>query len=342
MVKTFNELIEKHCHNGKSPSEIAKLLKGMVSRSGVYKAVKRLRDTGSCLPKVGKTPERPVRTKKLIKNIREKLRRCPRRSARKLAQEANVSRSTMQRLLKDDLKVKPYKVTKRQLLSDATKKKRHERAKVLLKKLLDGTQPQVLWTDEKLFTVQAIHNAQNDRIWIENKDSVPAEQQTSFRRQKPASVMVWAGVTSTGLKSPLIFIDEGVKINQHVYLKMLKDKVVPWVETVVGNDGITLQQDGATSHTARMVQDWCKDNFKAFWPKDLWPPSSPDLNPMDFGIWSILEQKACAVSHPNVDVLKQKLSKAWDEIEAETVRATCRQVIPRLRRVVKEKGSYVE
>ena len=53
---------------------------------------------------------------------------------------------------------------------------------------------------------------------------------------------------------------------------------------------------------------------------------------MDFGIWSILEQKACAVSHPNVDVLKQKLSKAWDEIEAET----------RLRRVVKEKGSYVE
>ena len=57
MVKTFNELIEKHCHNGKSPSEIAKLLKGMVSRSGVYKAVKRLRDTGSCLPKVRKTPE---------------------------------------------------------------------------------------------------------------------------------------------------------------------------------------------------------------------------------------------------------------------------------------------
>jgi len=276
MAKTVNEVIEKHCYNGKSPSEIAKLLKGSASRSGVYKAVKRFRDTGSCLPKVRSTPERLVRTKQLIKNTREKLRRNPGRSARKLAQEATVSRSTMQRLLKDDLGVKPYKVTKRQLLSDATKTKRLDRAKVLLKKLFDGTQPQVLWTDEKLFTVQAIHNAQNDRKWLKNKNSIPVEQRTSFRRQKPASVMVWAGVTSTGLKTPLIFIDEGVKINQHVYLNMLKDKVVPWVENVVGNDGITLQQDGATSHTARMVQDWCKDNFRAFWPKDLWPPSSPD------------------------------------------------------------------
>ena len=66
--------------------------------------------------------------------------------------------------------------------------------------------------DEKIFTIQAIHNSQNDRIWIESKDSVPFERRTSFRRQKPASVMVWAGVTSTGLKTPLIFIEAGVKI----------------------------------------------------------------------------------------------------------------------------------
>ena len=106
--------------------------------------------------------------------------------------------------------------------------------------------------------------------------------------------------------------------------------------------GITLQQDGTTSHTARLVQDWCKDNFKSFWPKELWPPSSPDLNSMDFGIWSILDQKFCAVSYSSVEVLKQKLTKSWAKIDAETVRATCDQVIPRLRRVIKEKGGYIE
>ena len=65
---------------------------------------------------------------------------------------------------------------------------------MLLNKLLDGMWPQVLWKDEKLFTVQAIHNSQNDWMWIESKDSVPVERQTSFRRQKPASVIVWAEV----------------------------------------------------------------------------------------------------------------------------------------------------
>ena len=338
----MNNAIERMHRGGKTASEILKALKGTVSRSGVFKALKRLRETGSTQPRVRRTPERPVRTKKLIKSIREKLRRNPARSANKLAKEAHVSPSTMQRLLKSDLKVKPYKITKRQLLSEATKNKRFERAKMLLTRLSDDTQPTVLWTDEKLFTVQAIHNSQNDRVWTKNKDSVSVEKRTSFRRQKPASVMVWGGVTSSGQKSPLIFVEDGVKVNQHVYLDMLKEKVLPWVDTLPGDEGVTLQQDGATAHTANLVQAWCKDNFKSFWSKELWPPSSPDLNPMDFGIWSILEQKACTQSHSSVEALKQKLIKSWDEIDVQTVRATCDQVIPRLRRVIRQKGGYIE
>ena len=69
MAKTLNEIIETHCHKGLSAAKIFKVLKGTVSRSGIYKAVKRFRDTGSCLPKVRSTPERSVETKKLIKNI---------------------------------------------------------------------------------------------------------------------------------------------------------------------------------------------------------------------------------------------------------------------------------
>ena len=319
----MNSAIEKLYQDGKTAPEIFKILKGCVSGSGVFKTIKRLKETGSAQPRVRSTPKRPIRTKKLIKKIREKLRRNPARSATKLAREAHVSPSTMRRVLRDDLKVKPFKITKRQLLSDATKKKRLERSKLLLKKILDDTQPTVLCTDEKLFTVQTIHNSQNDRIWTKNKESVPFELRTSFRRQKPASVMVWAGIMSSGLKTPLVFVEDGVKINQHVYLKMLKEKVVPWMNTLALKNNLTLQQDGATAHTAKIVQAWCKENFTAFWSKEMWPPSSPDLNPMDFEIWSILEPKACTVSHPNVEVLKKKLTESWDQIENETVHATC-------------------
>ena len=59
-------------------------------------------------------------------------------------------------------------------------------------------------------------------------------------------------------------------------------------------------------------------------------------------IWTILEQKACKVSHSSVEVLKQKLTESWDEIDFETVRATCAQVSERLRRVIRAKGGYIE
>ena len=146
-----------------------------MSRSGVFKAVKRFKEIRSTQPRVRSSPERPSRTKKLVKNVREKLRQNPARSVTKLAQEANVSQSTMRRLLKNNLQLKAYKITKNQTSLGCHKKKRLEREKLLLNRLFDDTQPTILWTDEKLFTIQAIHNPQNDRIWTKNKESVPVE-----------------------------------------------------------------------------------------------------------------------------------------------------------------------
>ena len=63
---------------------------------------------------------------------------------------------------------------------------------------------------------------------------------------------------------------------------------------------------------------------------------------MDFGIGSILEQKVCSQAHSTVEALKRKLIQSWEEIDGNTVLATCDQIIPRLRRVVCQKGRYIE
>ena len=56
-----------------------------------------------------------------------------------------------------DLNLFLYK--KNKLLSQLAKIKRLQRDRLLLEKLRDDTQPPV-WFDEKLFTVQAVHNHQ--------------------------------------------------------------------------------------------------------------------------------------------------------------------------------------
>ena len=78
---------------------------------------------------------------------------------------------------------------------------------------------------------------------------------------------------------------------------MLKEQLVPWINAAFKESGITVQQDGATSQTANLVQEWCNKNIAGFWTKELWPPSSPDLNPMDFAVWSILDTNACSSDH---------------------------------------------
>ena len=114
--------------------------------------------------------------------------------------------------------------------------------------------------------------------------------------------------------------------------------MISWINRMFKETGITLQQDRAISHTANIIQDWCKDNMAGFWGKNLWPPFSLDLNPMDFAILSILKSSSCSSSHPSVTSLKAKLRHCWDKIPLETIRSSSKQISERLRRVVKTKG----
>ena len=174
------------------------------------------------------------------------------------------------------------------------------------------------------------HNQRNDRIIGSIKD-IPCDHQT----MKPVSVMVW-GAVSKSWRSPLIFVDQGAKINAKRYVdRNVKD--------LFGKDTLwTFQQDGTTSHTANATQNWCRDHIPNFWSKEMWPPCSPDLNPMDFSVWSILESKACKKIHHTVDDLKHLLCRAWNEIPQEQLCATSEGVCKRLEAVIECNGGHFE
>ena len=275
-------LIQKLKSEGKSYSKIAETLG--IAKSSVFKYLKRFRQTGTFedRPKTGRP--RSVRSRDLVEKVRKCVKRNPNRSATQLAKTYGCGSSTMKRVLKCNLDMKPFKYVRRQLLNSAQVQKRLVRGRKIKKLLSGAPRPTVIWTDEKIFTVQRVWNRQNDRIWAVNLEDIPIGDRTQFCRQHPAHIMVWGGVTCDGRKTPLIVIPEGVKINSDTYIDMLDTKVAPWIEGEVWEDGYTFQQDGAPSHTSNRTQAWLKANFMDFWPKDLWPPSSPDLNPMDYSV----------------------------------------------------------
>ena len=87
---------------------------------------------------------------------------------------------------------------------------------------------------------------------------------------------------------------------------------------------------------ARIIRQWCQDNFQRFWPKCFWPPSSPDLNVMDFAMWGILARKTCETPHANGDSLKTKrsLKKTWTDLDEKTIRNSCANAHKKLEAVV--------
>ncbi|KAI6659729.1 hypothetical protein LOD99_10698 [Oopsacas minuta] len=79
-----------------------------------------------------------------------------------------------------------------------------------------------------------------------------------------------------------------------------------------------------------------------FISKEQWPPSCPDLYPMDYSVWSILEQKVCASSHANISSFKACLQREWLKIPQDHFRRAVYQFWTRLQAVVSKKGGYIE
>jgi len=73
-----------------------------------------------------------------------------------------------------------------------------------------------------------------------------------------------------------------------------------------------------------------------------WPPYSPDLNPLDYSVWSVLEAKASAKRHNNPEQLKRSLMAAWEEIDEDYLRATIDDFPKRLKACIEAKGGHFE
>ncbi|QQP58172.1 Uncharacterized protein FKW44_003403, partial [Caligus rogercresseyi] len=97
-------------------------------------------------------------------------------------------------------------------------------------------------------------------------------------------------------------------------------------------------QDGAPSHTSDLCQKFCTTNMAHFWPKDMWPSSSPDLNPLDFAVWGELEKKTNRTPHPNVDALKATIRTEWDNMSEEFLINSCKSFRRRVEAVIKAEG----
>ncbi|XP_076237366.1 uncharacterized protein LOC143181061 [Calliopsis andreniformis] len=107
------------------------------------------------------------------------------------------------------------------------------------------------------------------------------------------------------------------------------------------------EMDGAPAHFGRSVREFLNNTYEDRWIGRLgpvaWPPRSPDLTPLDFFLWEYVKQKVYGVEIESVDMLRDRIQNAFEEIKLDGVCASVQDsLLRRLQKCVDRQGDVFE
>ncbi len=116
-----------------------------IPRRNVSRAISRFRELGDLndRPRTGRTVTADTPRNRNI--IRNRIRRNPRRSKRKMALDIGIDEKSVRNIVKKKLKLHSYKIQKVHLLTEGMKRNRFQKAKVLKRRFGRGAHRTVLF-----------------------------------------------------------------------------------------------------------------------------------------------------------------------------------------------------
>jgi len=102
------------------------------------------------------------------------------------------------------------------------------------------------------------------------------------------------------------------------------------------------QQDSASAHRACETIELLSRMTPNFIGPEMWPPNSPDLNPVHYSIWSVVEERVYQQRIQNTDKLRQRLVAVWKDLEQHIVDTAIDPWRRHLTACIRAKGGHFE
>jgi hypothetical protein len=183
-----------------------------------------------------------------------------------------------------------YKKTTRNLLPQTHKENRRKCCMRIRKTFHKDDVPNILFTDECYIVVGKYFNHQKERCYGYSLEVIPDVKKLKQFPKTSLCAMVFGAVCRGG-RTPLSVLKSGFMLNQSTYRDQC---LIPMQENLPNclNPKTTIfWQDKAPCHIAGSVQDHLKENSPHFIPVSKIQTNSPDLNPLDVSIWSVLKER---------------------------------------------------
>ena len=234
-----------------------------------------------------------------------------------------------------------YKLRPRHLISAVHAQKRKTLCNGLRKKYRVADIPNFVFCDEMYVVAGETGNHQNDRCFGKSWELISDDRKFKNKKKSPLRAMVFAAVWRDG-RSRLIVLKSGFRLNQTTYIETCLKPLIEDVSPNMKTDLAILYQDKAPCHTGKKTQRFLEEHACSFVPAHIVPPSSSDLNVMEYRIWPYMKQKLNGVKNiKNFNDLKAALEKIWRQMPQEIARDGCCDWLLRVRRIIKANVSHI-
>lgn len=210
---------------------------------------------------------------------------------RRIAAQVGTSHTTVRRIIREE-GLRPYRAQYVQALHRGDRRRRVTFCRWMLRKLErnPGFLENILFTDEASFSSTGIINRQNLRIWAHRNPHAMVQRVFQGR----FAINVWSGIIGNHIIGP-VFLP--LRLNTAHYLRFLRHDLLHRLRGLVprnDRNAIYFMHDGAPPHWGLQVRAFLNNMFGGRWigrhpAPHIWPPRSPDLNPLDFFFWGALK-----------------------------------------------------
>src|SRR5258708_3553467 len=189
----------------------------------------------------------------------------------------------------------------------------------------------VIWSDET-----KINRLGSDgRKWVwKKKEGLSDRLGEGTLKFGGGHVMLWGCFGWDG-------VGDACKMDANLYVSILEDELQNslqyWGKTP---EEVVFQQDNDPKHTSKKAKTWLADHgFDVM----VWPPQSPDLNPIEH-LWGHLKRKLAEYQEPpaSIQELWTRVQKEWDDIGEQECRNLIESMPRRVEAVLKAKGGHTK